>query len=57
MLVIRSLPSSSKRAIGDGEAMITGSLPSLPLSSGLCGVPPLSWMNEVPVMPVRVSLA
>ncbi|MNZ93175.1 hypothetical protein D3C78_1122320 [compost metagenome] len=57
MLVSRSLPSSSKRAIGDGEATITGSSPSLPLSSGLCGVPPLSWMKEVPVMPVKVNLA
>ncbi|MCY1178673.1 hypothetical protein D9M73_190380 [compost metagenome] len=57
MLVSRSLPSSSSRAIGEGEATITGSLPSLPLSSGLCGVPPLSWMKEVPVIPVRVSFA
>ncbi|MNJ69720.1 hypothetical protein D3C77_661040 [compost metagenome] len=53
----RSLLSLSSREIGDGEAMITGSLPSLPFSSGLCGVPPLSWMNELPVTPARVSLA
>jgi len=57
MLVIRSLLLFSRRAMGDGEAMICGRLPSLPLSSGLCGVPPLSWMIEVPVMPVRASFA
>ena len=37
--------------MGEGAATITGSLPSLPLSVGLWGVPPLSWMIDVPVIP------
>ncbi|MNJ73127.1 hypothetical protein D3C77_698780 [compost metagenome] len=43
--------------MGEGEATMVGRWPSLPLSVGLCGVPPLSWMIEVPVTPVRASLA
>ena len=38
--------------MGEGEATISGNLPSLPLRSGLLGSPPLSWMIEVPVTPV-----
>ncbi|MNN34864.1 hypothetical protein D3C81_1486930 [compost metagenome] len=57
ILVTRSLLSLSSCEMGEGEAIITGNLPSLPLSSGLFGVPPLSWMNELPVTPARVSFA
>ena len=38
--------------------MIRGSLPGpLASSAGLPGEPPLSWINAVPVIPARVSLA
>lgn len=57
MPVIKSLLSLSRREIGEGEATRVGSLPSCPRSFGLSGVPPLSWMIEVPVMPVSASLA
>nr|BFE92681.1 hypothetical protein GCM10020185_32170 [Pseudomonas brassicacearum subsp. brassicacearum] len=57
MLVIKSSLLLSRRAIGEGAAMITGGSPSCPVSTGLWGVPPLSWIIEVPVMPVSASLA
>ena len=42
--------------MGEGDATMVGRLPSLPLSVGLCGVPPLSWMIEVLRDPARLDL-
>ncbi len=57
MLPIRSSPLLSNWVSGEGVATITGIFPSLPSSIGLAGVPLLSWMIEVPVIPVSASLA